>query len=68
MVIDDYNPKTNTRYENKKRVVSILNEIRKSILDFYVHYDTIFKLTKKYHFQRLDKTLWEIWEVSVQNQ
>ena len=60
VVIDNYKPKTNTRYENKKRVVSILNEIRKSILDFYVHYDSIFKLTKKYHSQRLDKALWEI--------
>ena len=57
MIIDYYKPKTKIKYENKKKVVSILNEIRESILDFYVHYDSIFKLTKKYHSQRLDKLL-----------
>ena len=57
MIIDYYKPKTNIKYENKKKVVSILNEIRESILDFYVHYDSILELTKKYHSQRLDKLL-----------
>ena len=40
-----------------KRIVSALNEISKSILDVYVHYDTIFKLAEKYQPQRLDKVI-----------
>ena len=39
------------------RVVSILNEIRQSTLDFYVHHDTIFKLTEKYNPQILNKVI-----------
>ena len=31
-----------------KEVVSILNEIRKSMLDFYIYYETNFKLTERY--------------------
>ena len=34
MVIDDYKPKTETKYYHKKGVVSILNEIRSSMPDF----------------------------------
>ena len=40
-----------------KRIVSALNEVSKSILDVYVYYDTIFKLTEKYQPQRLDKVI-----------
>ena len=35
-----------------KRVVNTLNEIRKSMLNFYVY---VFKLAEKYQPQRLDK-------------
>ena len=38
-------------------VVSILNVIRKSMLNFYVHHDTIFIMIQKYQLQRLDKVL-----------
>ena len=56
--IDDYKPKTETEYDNKKRVAgSILNEIRKSMLDFYVSHETTFNLTEKYQFQGSDKVL-----------
>ena len=41
----------------KKRVVSILNEIRQYTFDFYVHHDTIFKLTEKYNPQILNKVI-----------
>ena len=54
-IIDDYKPKTKTEYDDKKKVVSILNEIKNSILDFYLHRETIFKLIKKYQPQRLDE-------------
>ena len=72
--IDDYKPKTETEYDNKKRVAgSILNEIRKSMLDFYVSHETIFNLTEKYQFQGSDKVLskyskhsWTITEIEDQ--
>ena len=70
--INDYKPKTETEYD-KKRVVSILNEIRKSMLDFYVSHETIFNLIEKYQFQGSDKVLskyskhgWTIREVEDQ--
>ena len=31
-----------------KRVVSVLNDIRKSLFDLYTYHETIFKLTEKY--------------------
>ena len=39
------NPKQ-IEYKVKKRVVSILNETRNSLVDFYLHHETILKLTK----------------------
>lgn len=59
IIIEKCKPKTKIEYD-KIRVASILNEIRKSILDlffFYVHHDTIFKQTKKYYPQRLNMVL-----------
>ena len=56
-IIDYYKPKRKAEYDNKKIVVNILSKIKKSVFDFYVHRDTIFKLTKKYLSQRLDKVL-----------
>ena len=41
--------------ETKKRVLSILNAVKNSTLDFYLNHDTIFKLLKKYWTQKLDK-------------
>ena len=48
MIIEKDKAKTKIEFDNKKRVVSILNEIRKSMLEFYVHNNTIFKLIEKY--------------------
>ena len=50
------NPKQ-TEYYNKKGVISILNEIKNSLLDFYLHHKTIFKLTGKQQPRRLDKVV-----------
>ena len=47
MIIDDYKPKIETKYDDKKRVVRILNDIRNSMLDCYTYCDTFSKLTKK---------------------
>ena len=55
MIIDYHKPKTKTEYDNKKRVRSILNEIRKSMLDPYTYHRIIFKLIEKYQTQRSDK-------------
>ena len=47
-IIDDYNPKAKTEYENKKRALSILDAVKNYILDFYRNRETIFKLIEKY--------------------
>ena len=47
MIIYDYKLKRETKYDNKNRIVSILNGIRNSILYFYLHHKTIFELTEK---------------------
>ena len=57
IIIDENKPKTETEHDHKKRVVSILNEIKNCVLDFYFHRETVFKPTKKYQPQRLDKVL-----------
>ena len=46
MTVENYEPKTKTEMEDKKRVVSILNKIRYSKLDFYLDLDTIADLHK----------------------
>ena len=56
-IIDNYKPKTAIKNEDKKRIFSMLNEIRITMLDFYVHYNTFSKLTKRYQLQRLGKVL-----------
>ena len=45
IIIGNYQPKTETGFVIKKSVFSILNEIRSSILDFYLNYETICKMT-----------------------
>ena len=40
-----------------KKVVFILNETGKSVLDFYVHHDNICNITERYQLQRLEKVL-----------
>ena len=45
-MIDNYKPKIETKYENKERVVSILNAVENSILDLYLNRETISKLSK----------------------
>ena len=57
IIIDENKPKTETEHDHKKRVVRILNEIKNCVLDFYFHRETVFKPTKKYQPQRLDKVL-----------
>ena len=56
-IIDNYKPKTETEYEDKKRVVSILNKVKNFVLDFYLNRETISKPTKRYKPQRSDKAL-----------
>ena len=41
----------------RHKVVSILNALKNSILNFYLNHETIPKLTKKYQSQILDKVL-----------
>ena len=48
MIIDYHKPKTETEYDDRKRVVSISNGIINSLLEFVVHHKTIFRLTEKY--------------------
>ena len=52
MIIEKDKAKTKIEFDNKKRVVSILNEIRKYMLEFYVHNNNIFKLIEKYRPQK----------------
>ena len=44
-----------------KSVVCIFNKIKKSILNFYVYVNNIFKLTEKYQPQKLDKAISKHW-------
>ena len=48
MIIGYCKPKTESRYDDEKRVVSILNEIAKFMFDFYTYHETMFKLNEKY--------------------
>ena len=57
MIIDIIKPKQRLNIWQQRRADTILNEIRKSMLDFHVYHDTIFKLIIKYQHQRLDKVL-----------
>ena len=43
MNVEKYKPNTEIEYD-EEIVVSILTEIRKSMVDYSVHHDTIFKL------------------------
>ena len=49
-IIDDYNSQT-SEYEGKKRVLSILNAVEESILDFYLKCETISKLIKNIYLK-----------------
>ena len=46
LIIHSYKPKPETKYDGKK-----------SIPNFYVYVNNIFKLTKKYQPQKLDKAI-----------
>ena len=50
-IIDDYNPQTKSKYEDKKRAFSILNEVKNSVPDFYFNPETISKLIKSISLQ-----------------
>ena len=56
-IIDDYEPKLDIKRGNKRRAVSILNEIRNSLPDSYLNHGTTFKMKRRYQAQKLDKTL-----------
>ena len=46
MIVEDYEPKIKVEIENKKKVNSVLNEIRKGFLDYYLDPNTIVELHK----------------------
>lgn len=57
-IINNYKPKTDIEYEDKKRgVISILNAEKTFVLDFYLNREAISGLTKKYRPQIIDKVL-----------
>ena len=55
--VEDYEPKTKVEIEDKKRVASILNEIRNALLDYYLDPNTIIELHKKYQHDEIDSLL-----------
>ena len=46
LIVEDYEPKTKVEIENKKKVISVLNEIRKAFLDYYLDPNTVVELHK----------------------
>ena len=56
-VTADYNSQIKSEYKDKKRGFSILDVMKYSVLVFYVNYETISKLIKKYWIRILDKVL-----------
>ena len=56
IIIENFEFKTKIEYDDKKRVASILNKIRKSKLDFYSHHEAIF-LIKKCQTRRSDNMI-----------
>ena len=48
MIIYDYIPKTETKYDNEKLIFSISNEARNSMLYFHTYHGIIIKRTKKF--------------------
>ena len=51
MIVDNYKPKIEIQYDNKKGLLAIIKyrkiyEIRKYMLDFYAFCETFSKLTK----------------------
>ena len=47
-IAQDYEPKTHVQIEDKKRVVTILNRVRNSLLDYYLDISTVVKLHQIY--------------------
>ena len=48
MIIYNYIRKTETKYDNKKLIFSILNETRNSMLYFHTYHEIIIKRTKNF--------------------
>ena len=46
MIVEGYEPKIKVEIENKKKVISVLNEIRKGFVDYYLDPNTIVELHK----------------------
>ena len=56
MIIENYEPKAKIEYD-QKRIASNINEVTRSMLDFYVSPDTTFELHKQYWYQKLNEEL-----------
>lgn len=41
MVVENKEPKTKVEYDNETRVISVLNKVRGSVIDFYSHRNTV---------------------------
>ena len=54
-IIDDYKCQTKSEYEDKKRVLSILNAVKNYVVDFFLNGESISKFIRKYRPQILDK-------------
>ena len=52
MVVGNYEPKTKVELENKKSVISIFNEIRYDLPDYYLDPNNIVQLHKSFERDR----------------
>ena len=57
MIIENYEPKTKTKIENKKRDVSIWNKIKQHLFDYYLHPNAIVKLHKNCEGNKIDSII-----------
>lgn len=57
MIIENDEPKTKTKIENKKRDVSIWNRIKQHLLEYYLHPNAIVKLHKNCERNKTDSII-----------
>ena len=57
MIVENYEPKTKTKTENKKRDVSIWNRIKQHLLDYYLHPNAIVKLHESCERNKIDSII-----------
>ena len=60
MVVENYEPKTKVEYDNETRVISVLNKVRGSIIDFYSHPNTVKLNTVPSKYSKHKKSVAEI--------